>query len=103
VPAAIKNIENNPMQSSLGIAGMDAVPYENILTRRANQRHYCIITPFAELVRNLGPIRHQHVACCGLCLDFLNGQPSRHCEEQSDEAIHLDANQESWIASLRSQ
>jgi hypothetical protein len=24
VPAAIKNTENNPMQSSLGIAGMDA-------------------------------------------------------------------------------
>jgi hypothetical protein len=36
-----QNIENNPMQSSMMVAGMDALSYpcENILTRRANQRH----------------------------------------------------------------
>jgi hypothetical protein len=45
-----QNIENNPMQSSLGIAGMDAfsAPRENILTRRANHRHYCIITQICK-------------------------------------------------------
>jgi len=33
------------MQSSMVVAGMDALSYpcENILTRRANQRHYSII------------------------------------------------------------
>jgi hypothetical protein len=35
------------MQSSLAVAGMpDAA--KNILTRRANQRHYSIITPFVK-------------------------------------------------------
>src|SRR5882724_8332226 len=35
------------MQSSMAVAGMDALSYpcENILTRRANQRHYSIIAP----------------------------------------------------------
>jgi len=38
------------MQSSMAVAGMDALSYpcENILTRRANQWHYCIIAPFAK-------------------------------------------------------
>ena len=38
------------MQSSLVVAGMDALSYpcENILTRRANQWHYCIIAQFAK-------------------------------------------------------
>jgi hypothetical protein len=42
-----QNIENNPMQSSrMAVAGTDALsdPAKNILTRRANQRHYSIIT-----------------------------------------------------------
>jgi predicted transcriptional regulator len=44
-----KNIENNPMQSSMVVAGMDALSEscENILTRRANQRHYSIIAQHA--------------------------------------------------------
>jgi hypothetical protein len=29
--------------------------------------------------------------------------PSRHCEERSDEAIHLSSLADGWIASLRSQ
>ena len=38
------------MQSSMVVAGMDALSYpcENILTRRANQRHYSIIAQFAK-------------------------------------------------------
>src|ERR1700687_1836239 len=38
------------MQSSMVVAGMDALSEscENILTRRANQRHYCIIAQFAK-------------------------------------------------------
>src|SRR3979490_3093593 len=38
------------MQSSLVVAGMDALsdPCENILTRRANQWHYCIIAQLAK-------------------------------------------------------
>jgi hypothetical protein len=38
------------MQSSMVVAGMDALSesFENILTRRANQRHYSIITPFVK-------------------------------------------------------
>jgi hypothetical protein len=38
------------MQSSMVAAGLDALSesYENILTRRANQRHYFIITPFVK-------------------------------------------------------
>src|SRR5713226_522073 len=38
------------MQSSMAVAGMDALSYpcENILTRRANQRHYSIIAQFAK-------------------------------------------------------
>jgi hypothetical protein len=38
------------MQSSLVVAGMDALSEscENILTRRANQRHYSIIAPFVK-------------------------------------------------------
>src|SRR6266850_3963538 len=38
------------MQSSMVVGGMDALSEscENILTRRANQRHYCIIAQFAE-------------------------------------------------------
>src|SRR5258707_15658515 len=45
--ASNQNIENNPMQSSMAVAGMDALSYpcENILTRRANQRHYSTIAP----------------------------------------------------------
>ncbi len=48
--ASNQNIENNPMQSSMVVAGIDALsdPRENILTRRANQRHYCIIAPFVK-------------------------------------------------------
>jgi hypothetical protein len=48
--ASNQNIENNPMQSSMVVAGMDALSYpcENILTRRANQRHYSIIAQFAK-------------------------------------------------------
>jgi hypothetical protein len=36
---------------------MDAfsVPCENILTRRANQRHYCIITQFETLSPSRSP------------------------------------------------
>jgi len=37
----IKNIENNPMQSSMAVAGKDALG--QYLTRRANQRHSFII------------------------------------------------------------
>src|SRR6266478_6924963 len=38
------------MQSSMAVAGMDALSYpcENILTRRANQWHYFIIAQFAK-------------------------------------------------------
>src|SRR5260370_5652820 len=38
------------MQSSMTVAGMDALSesFENILTRRANQRHFCIIAQFAK-------------------------------------------------------
>ena len=38
------------MQSSMVVAGMDALSesYENILARRANQRHYSIIAQFAK-------------------------------------------------------
>ena len=38
------------MQSSMVAAGMDALSYpcENILTRRANQRHYSIIAQFVK-------------------------------------------------------
>ena len=38
------------MQSSIVVAGMDVLSEscENILTRRANQRHYCIIAQFAK-------------------------------------------------------
>ncbi len=38
------------MQSSMAVAGMDALSYpcENILTRRANQWHYSIIAQFAK-------------------------------------------------------
>jgi hypothetical protein len=38
------------MQSSMTVAGMDALSEscENILTRRANQRHYCIVAQFAK-------------------------------------------------------
>jgi hypothetical protein len=38
------------MQSSMVVAGMDALsdPAKNILTRRANQRHYSIIAQFAK-------------------------------------------------------
>src|SRR6266478_3935400 len=38
------------MQSSMVVAGMDALgeSCENILTRRANQRHYAIIAQFAK-------------------------------------------------------
>src|SRR5712664_4338830 len=38
------------MQSSMAVAGMDALSEsrENILTRRANQRHYSIIAQFAK-------------------------------------------------------
>jgi len=38
------------MQSSMAVAGMDALSYpcKNILTRRANQRHYCIIAQFEK-------------------------------------------------------
>src|SRR3981189_2568499 len=48
--ASNQNIENNPMQSSMAVAGMDALSYpcENILTRRANQWRYAIIAPFAK-------------------------------------------------------
>jgi hypothetical protein len=51
--AANKNIENNPMQrkeplARKGVSGMDALPANNIFTRRANQGHYDIM---AELVR----------------------------------------------------
>jgi hypothetical protein len=46
--ASNQNIENNPMQSSMVAAGIDALsePRENILTRRANQGHYSTITQF---------------------------------------------------------
>jgi hypothetical protein len=40
----IQNIENNPMQSSLPVAGMRD-PCANILTRRANRLQYSIIAP----------------------------------------------------------
>src|SRR5882672_1729229 len=48
--ASNQNIENNPMQSSMVVAGRDALSEscENILTRRANQRHYSIIAQFAK-------------------------------------------------------
>jgi len=48
--ASNQNIENNPMQSSMAVAGIDALSEfcENILTRRANQRHYSIIAQFAK-------------------------------------------------------
>jgi hypothetical protein len=38
------------MQSSMAVAGIDALSEfcENILTRRANQRHYSIIAQFAK-------------------------------------------------------
>ena len=38
------------MQSSMVVAGIDALSEscENILTRRANQRHYCIIAQFVK-------------------------------------------------------
>jgi hypothetical protein len=49
-PASNQNIENNPMQSSMVVAGIDASgeSCENILTRRANQRHYSTIAQFAK-------------------------------------------------------
>jgi hypothetical protein len=40
----IQNIENNPMQSRLAVAGMRD-PCANILTRRANHLQYSIIAP----------------------------------------------------------
>jgi len=45
-----KNIENNPMQSSMVVGGMDALSEscENILTRRANQRHHSVIAQFVK-------------------------------------------------------
>jgi hypothetical protein len=48
--ASNQNIENNPMQSSMVVAGMDALSYpcENILTRRANQGHYSTIAQFVK-------------------------------------------------------
>src|SRR6266446_9321808 len=36
------------MQSSMAVAGMDALSYPCDLTRRANQRHYSIIAQFAK-------------------------------------------------------
>jgi hypothetical protein len=41
--ALIQNIENDPMQSKNGAAGMDARSSKNILTRRANQRYIAIV------------------------------------------------------------
>ena len=45
-----QNIENNPMQSSMVVAGMRCFERsrENILTRRANQGHYSIIPSFVK-------------------------------------------------------
>jgi hypothetical protein len=55
-----QNIENNPMQSRRRV--LEALnSAKNILTRRANHRHYCIIAPFAKPVRHPGSIRHQPV------------------------------------------
>jgi hypothetical protein len=49
VLAPNQNIENNPMQSSMcRWHGCFERSRENILTRRANQRHYCIIAQFAK-------------------------------------------------------
>jgi hypothetical protein len=48
VPAPNQNIENNPMQSSLVVAGMDALSDPANLTRRANQRHHSIIARFVK-------------------------------------------------------
>ncbi|HZE52457.1 MAG TPA: hypothetical protein VE111_04170 [Bradyrhizobium sp.] len=44
------------MQSSMVVAGMDALSEscENILTRRANQRHYSIIAPNRMTSRRAG-------------------------------------------------
>jgi len=41
------------MQSSRWLAGVDALPCENILTRRANQPHYSIIAQFLKLLMAL--------------------------------------------------
>ncbi|WP_143039678.1 MULTISPECIES: hypothetical protein [Bradyrhizobium] len=42
-----QNLENNPMQSSKAIPALSH-PAKNILTRRANQRHYSIIAQVAN-------------------------------------------------------
>src|SRR6266850_4875334 len=66
-----QNIENNPMQSSMAVAGMDALSYpcENILTRRANQWYYSTIAPFAKRPWPCpahGPARHMALPDNGL-------------------------------------
>jgi len=50
VLAPNQNIENNPMQSSLVSPAWMLLsdPAKNILTRRANHRHYSIIAQFVK-------------------------------------------------------
>jgi hypothetical protein len=57
-----KNIENNPMHSKKWALETLNVPRKNILTRRANHRHYCIIPPF---VNAHGRARHPPNRCYG--------------------------------------
>jgi hypothetical protein len=49
------------------------------------------------------PQRTGSPACAGADSSVWSGTSHCHCEEQSDEAIHLPANKKEWIASLRSQ
>src|SRR5882724_768628 len=69
------------MQSSMVVAGIDALSEscENILTRRANQRHYSIIAQFAK---RHGPARQRALRrdCRQKSLPTIEVAPARRSE-----------------------
>jgi hypothetical protein len=47
-----QDIENNPMQSSLAVAGLSERSLENILTHRANRLQQTILAPLPSQARS---------------------------------------------------
>ena len=70
------------MQSSLVVAGMDALSYpcENILTRRANQWHYCIIAQFAKRPWPCPTTGYSSAIAGKKSLPTIEVAPARHSE-----------------------
>src|ERR1700682_6357142 len=86
------------MQSSMVVAGMYAVsePRENILTRRANQRHYSIIEQFAKRPWPCPTTGSSSAIAGKKSLPAIEVAPARHSEGSPESEDGLEPAGTPW-------